>query len=1227
MSRYDIAIVGMGCLLPDARSVDQYWTRIEAGEASFSTLPDERWRLSRYADFCGKTSKSGRPGFSVGATIGAFEFPFLKYRLPPNAMRGADLAQLVALEVAREALDDARISPRSEALDSAVTVIGASSVDAFAHTATFIKRHDFIASLRPLLLERGVAPNLVDELAEEIARSLQRLGHIWNPSQATIGSLTSSISNRVAQVFGLRGFNMTIDADFASSLVAINMACQALIAGDARIAVAGGIDLSQCPLTRLSLDHLGLLSSTGRSNPFDGEADGFVLGEGAGMVVLKRLEDALTDGDHLRAVIRGIAIAGRGEDRPGSERRAHVEAIRGALARAEANPEEVAYVETGAPSIPYADAIEYSALAAEYGDRPIPLSLGSVKHQIGHLRAAAGVAGLIKTVLCMEQGRVPHMPRFTGLNQAIDDPSKELLIPTQTAPWAILRSGLRIGAVTDRSLGGLCVHAIVESSSESDVLEARGSRIQRPDVSRRVAVVGMACRVPGADRVDALWRNVVHSKGAFTTPDAEALGWQHLVDGGHKGERITTRSVAVLDEPPRGTRHDPTRLAVEIGSDLFGAAKGERSGHERIAVSLGAMHGDAFADLWSSLVAPELIAAVRDCPAARKMDAGALESALSCAAQSHAETAVGELSRNALTAWYTGLAAADLAAAIDARGPSFIVDTACSSALAALVPAIYELMFGDVDAVVSGGLNCHLGDVEVCGLTALGVVAEREARPFDVDGAGYLVGEGGALFLLKRHADALRDDDEVIAVIDSVSGASESEGKNMVAPSEEALSRSIRNAMAKTSRGGETIGIAEAHGSANAVSDLVEVRALAAELRGSEQVEPLQLSAVSSHVGHLFGGGAAASMVSVIQSLRSRIVPGVRHLRSVRAEIAEFADKVIPLSTVKPLTSGQDGGAVSSVGLGGAHYFAVLGADHEVPLRDENDHDFGPLCSRHALQVYGADIGTFGMTDVSAALRYMDRGRVESIEELCRGAREESWLSRFMVNVYRLDASFYSGAKIGEQLEVITGLHQRSSHRAAFDHRIIDVEKGELVGDATVEVLFVDAAGELAPVPEELEAALAEASQEPLVPTTLKFTPRRSDELFTFKRRYRVYYEDTDTQRIAYHVTYILFSERAVQDLIEERCATPPLWRWLEEHRPRVTRLSACYVRAAKLGDILEARLRVREVTEQEALVEVRLVQLADEGESITTNVLMGVGFENAAGDAVAVPSAMQSLP
>jgi len=289
-------------------------------------------------------------------------------------------------------------------------------------------------------------------------------------------------------------------------------------------------------------------------------------------------------------------------------------------------------------------------------------------------------------------------------------------------------------------------------------------------------------------------------------------------------------------------------------------------------------------------------------------------------------------------------------------------------------------------------------------------------------------------------------------------------------------------------------------------------------------------------------------------------------------------------------------------------------------------HDFGPLSSRVPITVYGNDLGLGGVTDISAALRFMDRGRVETIEAMCADASQVSWLSRYMVNVYRLDAVFHRGARVGDHLVAETGLHQHSSHRAAFDQRIADAATGVVIADATVEVTFVDTQGQLAAVPEELEQQLAGSDLEDLVPATLKFTPARKLTAPPFSRRFKVYYEDTDTQSIAYHATYVRFCERALQDLLEECCSMPPFWRWLDDHRPRVTKLAARYTRPARLGDDLEVRLWVREASDQEALVELRLAMNPGADETITTHLLLGVAFESVDGEPTPVPAEVRAM-
>ena len=177
MGRYDIAITGMGCVFPSANSVEQYWKNIESGETFFKKMPEELWRMENY--YSPDRTVADKSYTMFGAFIEGFEFPFSEYRLPPNTMRGVDPAQLVSLEATREALADAGIEPRSEALHDAITIIGSSGVDAFAHSTIYLRRHAFLSRIRPMLEARGVPAEKIDELFEQFASELSARGHVW----------------------------------------------------------------------------------------------------------------------------------------------------------------------------------------------------------------------------------------------------------------------------------------------------------------------------------------------------------------------------------------------------------------------------------------------------------------------------------------------------------------------------------------------------------------------------------------------------------------------------------------------------------------------------------------------------------------------------------------------------------------------------------------------------------------------------------------------------------------------------------------------------------------------------------------------------------------------------------------------------------------------------------------------------------------------------------------
>jgi acyl transferase domain-containing protein/lauroyl/myristoyl acyltransferase len=941
MSRYDIAIIGMGCVFPRARSPEEFWKNLLGTESFFEPMPDRLWHMENF--MCRKERQPGKSYTRVGAFIDPIDdFPFLEFKLPPASMKGNDRAQFAILSAARQALADAGMAPRSARLSEAVTVIGASGVDQFVHSTLALRRHRYLRALRPHLQAAGCQPPLYDTIAAELEEALARRGHVWHPSLVAVGSITASLSNRVAQVLGVRGFNMTVDGACASSLVALDVACQALMAGDARIAIAGGADLGVNPCVYIGFAAVDGLSRRGVSNPFDRSADGLIIGEGAGAVILKRLEDALADGDNIRAVIRGVGSSSDGAGQaiyaPSVEGRAL--AMRNALAVAETTPEEVQFLETHATSTVVGDANEYDAIAAVYGERraAAPLVLGSAKWQIGHLKAASGMAGLIKVVLSMERGVFPHMPLFENLTPHAARPTDALSLPRDIRPWERSGGGARIGAVTASGFGGVNYHAIVERREEYAPPRARNVP------SREVAIVGISCRVAGADAPDVFWRNLKTSADLFSAADPSSLGWEEHIDAGPAGERIETRSVARIDAfdfdllrhkifPTAVSQIAPTQLlAVDLADSLLASAGSGLKERKNIGASVGAMHDDHFAEIFMPLATEEYADCVRECPSAAAIDSAILDECCAGAAR-EIRMAGPPPTEHTLPGWMTNVIAGRVANRLNLTGPNFAVDTACSSGVASLLPAVYALMFGRVDAMIAGGLNRQFSDVYAAAVGAIGAIGKEVARPFDADGGGFLIGEGGVLFLLKRRADAERDGDEIQAVIRAVSGSSEADSRSMIAPTEEAMRRAIRRTLERAGVAPEEIALSDTHGSANRLSDIVEARALAAELRPKAGASPLWITATKSHIGHLWGGSGASSVLATALALRHGEAPAIRNLRTVRSEIGALASAVRPVRENEALPEGAAFGGVSSIGLGGANYFVILGAPGRTTVK------------------------------------------------------------------------------------------------------------------------------------------------------------------------------------------------------------------------------------------------------------------------------------------------------
>jgi acyl transferase domain-containing protein/NAD(P)H-dependent flavin oxidoreductase YrpB (nitropropane dioxygenase family) len=429
----DIAIVGMACAFPGAPDLTAYWSRILRGVDAVTDVPEERWDTTVYAD----VSASRWGGF-----LPPIEFDPLRYGIPPTSLGSIDPAQLVSLELARRALDDAGYAERVFDRDHTSVIFGAEAGSDLASAKT----------LRTLL------PSYLADVPREL---LDRLPELTEDSFP--GTLANVISGRIANRLDLRGANYTVDAACGSSLAALDIAVKELRLGTSSMVLCGAVDLHNGINDYAMFTSAGALSPTGRCRPFDAAADGITLGEGAACLVLKRFTDAERDGDRVYAVIKGVGAASDG--RALGLTAPHPEGQRRALARAYrdagSSPREVCLVEAHGTGTVVGDATELRTLTeffTEAGAQPASIALGSVKSQIGHTKCAAGLAGLIKATLALWHEVVPPTLHLNSPNPAWQPDTSPFTFSTEARPAPGLRG---LAGVSAFGFGGTNFHAVL----------------------------------------------------------------------------------------------------------------------------------------------------------------------------------------------------------------------------------------------------------------------------------------------------------------------------------------------------------------------------------------------------------------------------------------------------------------------------------------------------------------------------------------------------------------------------------------------------------------------------------------------------------------------------------------------------------------------------------------------------------------------------------------------
>ena len=745
-----IAIVGIGALFPGSTDVGQFWNHVRAGHDLAREVPAGRWALPTQQVYS-KTPAPDRVYSTRGCFVDDFNFDPTGLNLSPALLAGLDPMFHLLLGAGQSAWNDAitgSIDPRRAGVIIGNIALPTDAISAFSEEILQVAWAS--RPCLPLRKNMGGTPMPPSKT---------------NPLNRYVAGLPAGL---LAKALGLGGGSYTLDAACASSLYALKLAVDELQSGRADLMLTGGLSRPDCLYTQMGFSQLRALSPSGRCSPFDGKADGLVVGEGAGILVLKRIADALRDGDKIYAMISGIGLSNDiGGNLMLPDSNGQLRAMRAAYAEARWNPHDVDLIECHGTGTPIGDAVEFNSLTQLWGSASSPQNrcvIGSVKSNVGHLLTAAGSAGLIKVLMAMRDNILPPTANFESLAGGMGVPpmssseEKHGRDAHATTPFKVLRQSAewprrsdfpRRAAVSAFGFGGINAHVLLEQwepPASHSAVSLNG--LTPPEISPPViAIVGMAAHFGPWQSLEA-FQHCVLGAGKPVAPTEPPHAW------GHPGAKRYAGHFMESVDIPVGRFHIPPKeltdmlpqqlLMLQVAADAMDDANLAANPRERfdtgvfIGIALD-LNTTNFHFRWKL----------------RESD-GSTDEILDAAGP--------PLTANRTMGALGGIVASRVARAFHIGGPSFTISNEECSGLRALEVGIRALQRGELNVSLVGAVDLA-GDIRA-------LLGQSAAQPaLDIP----LIGEGAAAVILKRHEDALRDGDRIYALIGGIG--------NIIAPS------------------------------------------------------------------------------------------------------------------------------------------------------------------------------------------------------------------------------------------------------------------------------------------------------------------------------------------------------------------------------------------------------------------------------------------------------------
>lgn len=786
-----VAIVGMACRLPGATDLSQFWDLLQSGRDAISELPPER--LNRELYFDSAPGKRGKTYSTVGGLIPERPRDQAASLLTPEELANADLCHQILCDVALEACVHGGFNLRDFPLRNTGVYVGHSGGSpmggelAFASLAE--QALDYLYDVPAFAdVNRAQTANIIQKVAERLRHGRPKRNQRGGPDlEANVAA------GLIAKALKLNGPHFVMDAACASSLVALSAASLALNRNEVDAAIVGGASFNKSD-SLILFSHAHSCSASG-TRPFDAEADGLISSEGYVALVLKLLPRAIADGDKIQAVIRGLGIStdGRGRSLWAPRKEGQLEAIRRAYGPG-VDPKNIQFIEAHATSTQVGDATELEALSAFFSPfcEKSRLPLGSVKSNIGHTLETAGLAGLLKAVLAMQHGQIPPTANLRRLNPTVPWDHLPFYVPTDVEAWPRPANSGRCAAVNAFGIGGLNVHVVVEEFTHDSRIsraepksENQGVHPQRAK-DNRIAVIGRGVVLPGAQSVTDFERLLRTGKSMLI--DAPEARWRKkigVVPGAcSPGKSPNCKGGYIVDyaydwrthktPPKQVAQANPLQfMLLDAARQALAEAGYDHKPFDQAntAVVVGTVFGGEFGDhLQIGLRLPEI---------RRELRVEMMANGFSAAQVEQIADEYEEILLRAMPAlldetgsFTSSTLASRICKTLNLMGGAMAVDAGDCSSFAALSLAADLLDTGSTSLVLCAAAQRAMG---LPAFESLALHGRLQGRASEQD--GYLPGEGVVVVLLKRLADAERDGDRILTVIDGIGGATD--GSNL----------------------------------------------------------------------------------------------------------------------------------------------------------------------------------------------------------------------------------------------------------------------------------------------------------------------------------------------------------------------------------------------------------------------------------------------------------------